>query len=90
MCRLVNNFNILPERVFFHTEIYSAVKTTLQNEHTNLALILTFFDHGSIFAESVEQDQTAHTCSLILLYTLRYSIINFCRRNPHSIPCKTG
>ena len=30
-----------------------------------------------IFADSVDQDQTAHTCSLILLYTLRFSIMNF-------------
>ena len=29
------------------------------------------------FAESVDQDQTAHTCSLILLCTLRCYIINF-------------
>ena len=28
------------------------------------------------FAETVEQDQPAHTCSLILLCTLRYSLIS--------------
>ena len=32
-------------------------------------------------AESAEQDQPAHTCSLILLCTLYWSIIIFCHRN---------
>ena len=30
----------------------------------------------------VEQDQPAHTCSLILLCTLHHSIINICLQNP--------
>ena len=52
-----------------------------------LALILLFVTCFS-FAESVEQDQSAHTCSLILLYTLRNSIITFCQRKaPYPIPC---
>ena len=38
------------------------------------------------FAESVEQDQTVHTCSLILLYTSRCLIISFCEGNSHPIP----
>ena len=33
-------------------------------------------------ADSVEQDQTAHTCSLILLCTLRYCVMNCYQRNP--------
>ena len=34
----------------------------------------------NLLAESVEQDQPAHTWSLILLCTLRWSVINICRR----------
>ena len=34
------------------------------------------------FAESAEQDQTAHTCSLILLCTIQLSIINYYQRKP--------
>ena len=30
--------------------------------------------NNNIAAESAKQDQTAHTCSLILLYTLRKTI----------------
>ena len=33
------------------------------------------------FAESVEKDQPAHTCRLILLCTFRSPVTNFCRRN---------
>ena len=33
-------------------------------------------DHAFIVAESVEQDQHAHTCSLILLYTIHCFISN--------------
>ena len=32
---------------------------------------IEFHETGDRLAESAEQDQTAHTCSLILLYTLR-------------------
>ena len=42
----------------------------------------TICEHGFILAESVEQDLPAHTCSLILLHTLRPSVINFFQRNP--------
>ena len=37
------------------------------------------------FVESVNQDQPAHTCSLILPCTLRYSVITLCQRK--SIQC---
>ena len=42
------------------------------------------------FAQSVEQDQRAHTCSLILLCTLRYAIIYFCQRTPPPPPIKNN
>ena len=37
---------------------------------------------ASKYAVSVDQDQPAHTCSLILLHSLRRSINSFCQRNP--------
>ena len=40
----------------------------------------TFLRPWVYFADSVEQDQPAHTCSLILPCTLRCSIISFCER----------
>ena len=39
-------------------------------------------DHGFIFADNVEQDQTAHTCNLILHCTLRCSAFEFFSGNP--------
>ena len=39
------------------------------------------------FAYSVEQDQPARTCNLILLCTLRYSLSNCCQRHPHLMLC---
>ena len=41
--------------------------------------LLPFF----LFVESVEQDQTVYTCSLILLCTFQCPVINFCQ---HSLP----
>ena len=41
----------------------------------NINSYLDFRDR-SLFAESVEIDQPAHTCSQILLYTFRYYVIN--------------
>ena len=38
-----------------------------------------------LFVESVEQDQTAHTCSLISLCTIRCSIMNMPTK-PHQNP----
>ena len=36
----------------------------------------------SYFPKSAQQDQPTHTCSLILLYTIYFSIINFCPLKP--------
>ena len=44
--------------------------------------------HDPVFflASNAEQDQTARTCSLILLCTHRFSISTFCQLYPNPIP----
>ena len=64
------------------------------NQYTQVAIVviaigkfknlhLAVCDHAVILAECIWQDQPAHTCSLILLCTLRCSIITFSQRNPN-------
>ena len=53
----------------------------------SITLILPFANRNIfIFAVSVGQDQTARMCSLILLYTLHYSVIHFCQQKSHQMP----
>ena len=60
--------------------------TVLDDTANNITLyLLTLFttvrQHYINFAETVEQDQPANMCNLILLYALFCSINNFCQPN---------
>ena len=41
----------------------------------------TVRDHAFVFVKTIQQDQPVHTCSLILLGTIRYPITSFSQRN---------